>query len=292
MSDLPLIVIVGPTASGKTLLATRLAKQFSGEIISADSRATYRDLDIGTAKPSLEERESIPHWGVDIVGPGERFTVVDFQTYALRTIDEIRARGNIPFLVGGTGLYVDSIVYMYQFPELAIDANLRLQLESQSIEDLWKYCTENNIKLPENAHNKRYVVNNILRRGIIPNCNRTPAPHTIIVGITTENEQLRRQITKRARAMWRSGLVEEALRGSEQYGWNSVAMSGNAYRVVKEYSEGLCDEMTAIQRIATRDMQLAKRQRTWLRRNKHIMWLECDEAYTYIAQILAACLKS
>jgi tRNA dimethylallyltransferase len=113
---LPLIVIVGPTASGKTSLSIRLAKEFGGEIISADSRAIYRLLDIGTAKPSFPEREGVPHWGIDLVNPDERFTVSEFKLYTTEKIEEIRRRGNIPFLVGGTGLYVNATIYDYQFP--------------------------------------------------------------------------------------------------------------------------------------------------------------------------------
>ena len=100
----PLIVIVGPTASGKTSLAIKVAQQFSGEIISADSRAIYRGLDIGTAKPSMKERDGVVHWGFDLVNPGERFTVADFKRYADAKIVDIRLRGKVPILVGGTGL--------------------------------------------------------------------------------------------------------------------------------------------------------------------------------------------
>ncbi|MCL2869523.1 tRNA (adenosine(37)-N6)-dimethylallyltransferase MiaA [Candidatus Saccharibacteria bacterium] len=108
-------VIVGPTASGKTGLAIKLAKQYGGEVISADSRAIYKYADIGTAKPTPKEQDSVPHWGLDIVGPGERFTVYDFQQYALAKIKDIRKRGRIPFLVGGSGLYVDAVIYGYNF---------------------------------------------------------------------------------------------------------------------------------------------------------------------------------
>src|SRR5664279_2859392 len=101
----PLVVIVGPTASGKSSLATEVAKKFSGEIICADSRSVYKGMDIGTAKPSVEERQGVPHWGLDLVEPGEYFSVSDFKDYAVEKIKEIRSRNKTPFLVGGTGLY-------------------------------------------------------------------------------------------------------------------------------------------------------------------------------------------
>ncbi len=115
----PLIIIVGPTASGKTTVAIEVAKKYGGEIICADSRTIYREMDIGTAKPSSEERGDVPHFGIDIVSPSERFSVADFKSYALQKISEIRSRGHIPVLVGGTGLYVDSILFDFSFSETA-----------------------------------------------------------------------------------------------------------------------------------------------------------------------------
>ena len=115
VTDLPLVVIAGPTASGKTELAIRIAKKFNGEVISADSRAIYRGLDIGTAKPTSEEQQGIPHWGIDIVDPGERFTAANFKVYAQRKISEIRSRGHLPIMAGGTGLYIDSVLYDFKF---------------------------------------------------------------------------------------------------------------------------------------------------------------------------------
>ena len=163
MKKLPLIVIVGPTASGKTGLAVRLAKEFGGEIISADSRAVYKGLDIGTAKPSLEEQQAVPHWGIDLVEPNERYTVADFKSYAEQKIEYIRTRDKVPFLVGGTGLYIDAVLYNFEFSTGANDNKQRQQLEQKSIEDLYKYCDQHNIELPENYKNKRYVINAILR---------------------------------------------------------------------------------------------------------------------------------
>ena len=109
------IVILGPTGSGKTGVAIEIAKAVGGEIISADSRAIYKGMDIGTAKPSLEEQDGVPHFGLDLVKPGERFTVADFKEYAEQKIAEIRSRGHVPIIAGGTGLYIDALVYDYQF---------------------------------------------------------------------------------------------------------------------------------------------------------------------------------
>lgn len=114
---LPVIVIVGPTGSGKTSVAIEVAKEVGGEVVAADSRTIYKGMDVGTAKPSLAERGGVPHWGFDLVEPGERFTVADWKKYAEERIEEIRGRGHVPLVVGGTGLYVDALIFNYHFTQ-------------------------------------------------------------------------------------------------------------------------------------------------------------------------------
>ena len=113
----PVIVIVGPTGSGKTSVAIEVAKEVGGEVVAADSRTIYKGMDVGTAKPSLAERGGVPHWGFDLVEPGERFTVADGKKYAEERIEEIRGRGHVPLVVGGTGLYVDALIFNYHFTQ-------------------------------------------------------------------------------------------------------------------------------------------------------------------------------
>ena len=144
-----LIIITGPTASGKTGLAIKLAKLFGGEIISADSRAIYKDIDIASAKPTIEERDGVPHWGFNLVEPGERFTAADFKEYAYSKIEDILSRGKIPFLVGGTGLYIDAVLYDYEFSG-GVDEEFREKLSQKSIEELQQYIFENISKEKEN----------------------------------------------------------------------------------------------------------------------------------------------
>lgn len=283
--DLPLIVIVGPTASGKTGLAIKLAKQFGGEIISADSRAVYRYMDIGTAKPSPEEQEGIPHWGIDLVDPNERFTAADFKVYTENKIKEIKARGNIPFLVGGTGLYVDSVLLNYSFSER--DEVARAKFDDMTIVNLHNYCAENNIMLPENASNKRYVINAIMRNGESPKMDDTPRADAIVVGITTGSETLRERITQRAHDMFGTGIVDEAQMIGDRFGWESEAMSANVYRYVHDYIEGRISLDMAIERFKLSDWHLAKRQMTWFKRRAFIRWMELDEAHTMLTRVLA-----
>ena len=153
----PLVVIAGPTASGKTGLAISVAERFNGEIICADSRTIYRGMDVGTAKPTADDQARVPHWGVDLVEPGDRFTAADFKEYANAKIADIRNRQKIPFLVGGTGLYIDSVIFDFQFG-ISPDEQVRYELEQMNVEQLHYYCRKHNIKLPENSQNKRYII--------------------------------------------------------------------------------------------------------------------------------------
>lgn len=284
--ELPLVVIVGPTASGKTSLALELAEQYEGEIICADSRTIYEGMDIGTAKPTSEEQARVPHWGLDLVKPGERFTAADFKRYAIQKIDEIRQRGHIPFLVGGTGLYIDAIIFNYEFSGQA-DPALRKELDHYSIEQLHDYCEKNNIELPENSLNKRYLIRAIERNGNVVKRTQSPISLSIIVGIATNRDELRTRIEERSEQLFENGVVEEATKLGKIYGWKSEAMTGNIYPLIHSYLENEIsfDEMKG--KFTTLDWRLAKRQLTWLKRNSSIKWLSLTEANAYLVQRLA-----
>ena len=286
-SQLPLIVIVGPTASGKTGLAIRLAREFGGEIISADSRAIYSGLDIGTAKPTEEEQQLAPHWGIDIALPSERFTAADFKQYAVQKIAEIRSRGHIPLLVGGTGLYVDSVVYDYKFPDTSQELSERNSLDAMDLEELYDYCIKNNVNLPENYKNKRYVINAILRNGQALKRRTRPIENTYIVGISTDKTVLRKRIEDRAEGIFGQKVIEEAEEVARVHGWDNEAMTGNIYPLLRRYMTGELSITDAKRAFIALDWRLAKRQLTWLKRSEHIRWLSLDEAYTYCARVLA-----
>lgn len=285
-SEKPLVVILGPTASGKTSLAIELAEQFGGEIICADSRTVYKDMDIGTAKPSVAERARVPHWGLDLVDPGERFSAADFKRYAEQKISEIRARGNVPFLVGGTGLYIDAVLFDYKFGEQA-NQLLRENLNTLNIDELHQYCKENNIILPQNMYNKRYVIRAIEQKNINTKRNVLPINTSIIVGITTDTNALRTRIRIRNEQLFQNSVVDEAIKLGKKYGWESEAMTGNIYRLIHLYlrHEASLDEIK--DKATTVDWRLAKRQLTWFRRNEHIKWLSLTEAKAYIQSVLA-----
>lgn len=283
---LPLVVITGPTASGKSSLAMEFAITYSGEIICADSRTIYKGMDIGTAKPSSDDQAAVPHWGLDLVNPGDYFSVADFKDYADQKIREIRSRGHVPFLVGGTGLYIDSVIFNYQFGAEA-DDKLRTTLNDMTIEELYNYCKKNNVMLPENEKNKRYVIRAIENANTLPKKDSSPIENTIIVGITTDKALLRTRIEERAEHLFEDGVVQEAKRLGKKYGWKSEAMTSNIYKLVGQYDNGTLrlDELKS--RFITSDWHLAKRQLTWLKRNQFIHWLSLFDAASYLESTLA-----
>lgn len=285
MAIRPLIVITGPTASGKTSLALDLAERFDGEIICADSRTVYKEMDIATAKPSASERARVPHWGLDLVEPGERFTVADFKAYADEKITDIRNRGKVPFLVGGTGLYVDAVVFNYKFGET--DLNLRAELENMSIEQLQERCVDDNIKVPLNNKNRRHLVRAIERGSEYSQGSDELLDNTIVVGISTDRDELRERISKRTEQLFADGMVNEAIMLGKKYGWGSQAMTSNAYPLIKQHIDGAIDERTLHEKYRTVDWRLAKRQLTFMKRNKHIKWLSLKDAKNYLTIILS-----
>lgn len=283
---IPLLVIVGPTASGKSSVAMEIARRRSGEIICADSRTIYKGMDIGTAKPSPIDRQEIPHHGLDLVEPGEVFTAADFKRYAKQKIQEVRGRGNLPILVGGTGLYIDGVVLDYQFGSPK-QPSKRQFLNSMSLQELHDYCEKHNIALPKDSQNKRRVIRAIEQQGISTKRLEEPDQSTIVVGISTEKSTLRERIRERAHQLFNQGMVDEAVRLGDMYGWDSEAMTGNIYRLVKQYLDGKLSKQQLQEKFITADWRLAKRQLTWLKRNSFIDWVPLDEALDYIEQKLA-----
>lgn len=280
-ANTPLVVITGPTASGKTSLALDLAERYGGEIICADSRTIYKGMDIGTAKPTALEQARVPHHLLDVVEPNEVFTAHDFQVRAMSVIEAIRGRGRIPFLVGGTGLYIDSVVLEYQFP-VQPSAAERARLERLSREELLARIDARHLPRPRNLLNKRHLISTLLRDGARATRKNYPSKNTIVVAIATEQDELERRIILRAKTMFESGVLLEAQRLGALYGWDSEAMTGNIYPILHEVLYGRLSRQEAIQRFVVRDRQLAKRQVTWLKRHEFVQWLSLDDARRYL----------
>lgn len=285
VGELPLVVIVGPTASGKTAAAIAIAKRYDGEVISADSRTVYKGMDIGTAKPSLEERDGIVHWGFDLTEPGVRFSAAQFQDYARQKVEDIRGRGKLPIVAGGTGLYTDGLIFDYQFPAEP-DLATRQKFENMSQPELYKYCVENNIELPINDKNKRHLVHSIIRKGQTPRRREQLIDNTVVVGIATEKQILDQRFVTRAEHMFDDGVVEEATRLGKKYSWDSEAMTGNIYPLIREHLEGRASLEDTKAAFVIRDRQLAKRQMTWFRRNPWIVWSKAETVEQFLVQAL------
>jgi tRNA dimethylallyltransferase len=236
----PLIVILGETASGKTAAGIELAKKVSGEIICADSRTIYKGMDIGTAKPSKEEQDGVVHHLLNVVEPDERFNVAQFKKLADEKIYEIWERGNVPIMVGGTGLYIDSVIFNYQFSSTSSE---------------------------KDPGNSRHLLNGGQKDNVLRD-------NTWVSGLTVERELLKERITQRVAQMFKDGFLDEAQRISDEYGWKNESMSGIGYRVARSYFEGESSKEEVMEAFAARDVSLAKRQRTWFKRNPHIKWFE------------------
>jgi tRNA dimethylallyltransferase len=266
----PLLVIVGPTASGKTDFAMDIAEKYNGEIICADSRTVYKGMNIGTAKPTLQQQNRVPHHMLDIIEPSEHFTAAQYKRMACRHIEEIAQRGKLPILVGGSGLYIDAIIFDYNFGPPA-DVDRRSTLEKFSLEELQRVCREEDIDLPENKHNRRHLIRAIELGGVIKQ-NRRLRPHTLVVGLQSDNQELKRRIERRAAIMLEAGIVGEVKFLSERYGWESEAMKANIYRAFRGVVQGAKTEQEALEEVIRSDISLAKRQMTWFKRNPYIVW--------------------
>jgi tRNA dimethylallyltransferase len=265
-----LIAIVGETGTGKSALALTLAHRYNGEIICADSRTIYRGLDIGTAKPLVGDQQSIPHHLLDILDPTQSFSAAQFKILAQAAIDDISKRGKLPILVGGTGLYVNSLLFNYEF--LSVPASLsRPELAELSVAELQSKLQALAIPLPANDRNPRHLIRSLETAGQLPQ----PHPlrdNTILIGLLHEPSLRRTELTQRVDAMIQAGLEQEARRLSDQYGWQCEALNTIGYQEWREYFEGTIDAAEVRRKIIRDTVLYAKRQRTWFKRNKSIQW--------------------
>lgn len=272
-----LLAIVGPTASGKTSLSIKIAKKYGGEIIAADSRTVYKYLDIGTAKPTPQEQSGIRHWGLDLVGPGQRYSVVRYKEYATKTIKNIQDRGKLPILVGGSGLYIDAVLYDYQFaPE---NLEYRAELERYGNIELQKMIKEKGLIMPENINNKRYLIRT-LEKGTVVSKKSNLLKSSVVIGINPPKEILVERIEKRAYQMIKQGVINEIINAYKLYDIDSEALSGGIYKSFRPFIDGNLSQDDAIINFVASDLKLVKKQITWFKRNADIIWYEsATEAY-------------
>lgn len=267
-----LVVVVGPTASGKSKLAMELAEKYNGEIICADSRTIYKGMDIGTAKPTLYEQKRVKHHLLDVVTPDDTFTAADFKEAALKAIKEISFRGKTPFLVGGSGLYIDSVIYDFDFAPKS-DTRQRQQLNALPVEDLQGIIRTRNLQMPTNYKNKRHLVRVIETNGQKTSPKKLK-PNTLVIGLKVPKDDLSSRIKSRVEQMVDDGLVKEAEDLGKRYGWGSEPMKSIGYQEWQDYFAGKQSLQDTTGKIVVASNKLAKRQMTWFRRNKNIVWIQ------------------
>ena len=290
-----LIVILGPTASGKTALSINLAKKFNGEIVSADSRQVYKGMDIGTGKVTKKEMQGIPHYLLDVVSPKRRFTVTQYRNLALRAINKIQKAGKIPFLVGGTGFYIQAIVEGIVIPEVKPDWKLRKQLEKKSIKELYeilKKLDPRRIRTIEKENPRRLIraIEIVLKtKKPVPILKFQPLPYPVLmIGIKKTPQGLKKLIKNRLLKRLKKGMVAEVRRlRKEGLSWQRLEEFGLEYRYIAQYLQKKINYYEMTEKIKKESEQYSKRQMTWFKRDKRIKWIKnYQEVKTLIKNFL------
>ena len=286
------VVIVGPTASGKTVLSIELAKRINGEIISSDSMQIYKDMDIGTAKVTKEEMQGIKHYLVDFISPDTRYTVSDFKKDSENAIKEIIEKGKTPIVVGGTGLYVNSLIYGIEYQDMNFDEEYRDKLMkiAESDEGLAKLYEQANQIDPEamkkiSPNDKKRIVR-VLE--IYKQTGKTKTEQEIlsrqkgvdydfkVFGITMERSKLYERINLRVDMMIDQGLESEVKKLISKYSEFPTALQGLGYKEVIEFFDGKTSRDEMIEKIKQESIRYAKRQLTWFKKNKETIWLDAE----------------
>ena len=291
----PLIVILGPTASGKTGLALKLAKRFNGELLSADSRQIYKEMDIATNKldsatttnktasgEKLYFIDGTPLHLLDLINPDENFSLADYKKVALEKIEEIHNKGKLPILVGGTGLYLSAIVDNLNIPKAPADEKLRTELEEKNAEELFGALAKIDPTSAETIgpQNKRKLIRALEVYKITgkPFSSQQkkgePLFNILQIGIKIERKELHSRIDQRVDQMIAAGLVQETQTLREKYDPDLPAMSGIGYKEIGAYLDGEMSLEEAAQQIKFHTHQYARRQITWFNRDKSISWIE------------------
>jgi tRNA dimethylallyltransferase len=298
-----LAVLCGPTAVGKTAVGVALASLLDAEIICADSRTVYRGLDIGTAKPDAAQRARVRHHLLDVAAPGERFTVAAFQRLARQAIADIRARGRLALLVGGTGLYIRAVVDDLAIPNVAPDDRLRAALEAEarrqgaaslhrrlasidpaSASRIHPHNVRRVIRALEVATVAGQPISSLHLDGSGQAAVEAPGSGVAVVGLTMERSALYRRIDERVDAQLAAGLVEETrallARGVPA---SAPAMQSLGYKEIGGWLRGAYDYGEAVRRLKRNTRRYAKRQLTWFRRDPRIRWLDADADHRTLA---------
>jgi len=275
-----LIVILGPTAAGKTALSIKLAKKFNGEVVSADSRQVYKKMDIGTGKVSQKEMDDVPHYLLDIVSPKTKFSVAQYQKKATLAVNKISQKKKQPFLVGGSAFYIYSIVDGYQFPEMKANPSMRKELEKKSLEELQKILKKLDPRRYKTVElkNKRRVIRAIeiaQTLGRVPKLNKNPQFECLLLGISRDKEELKRLIHKRQIKQFEQGMIKEVAHLKKSgVSWKRLDSFGLEYRWIARYLQNKISKEEMEKRLETDTIKFSKRQMTWFRKDKRIHWIK------------------
>ena len=297
MSRLPKVVaVVGTNASGKSALGIALAKKYDAEIISADSRQVFRGLDLGSGKVTPEETQGVPHHLIDVREPNEFFSMADFQRMAYQAIDDIRGRGRLPMIVGGTGLYVDSVLDGYLLSDKEPDLAYRAELEKLTTPHLYDMLLELKPDVQVEKNNRNRVMRIIER--IHDGDDATPGKQarfeSLRLGVSWPREVLGRRIDERLERRVEQGMIEEVQRLMDEGATTEFLLGlGLEYRFITQYLIGeIPDRQVMLDKLAIAIKQFAKRQMTWFRRNPEIVWLDMSgDAFDQACTAVDAFLK-
>lgn len=278
------VFIVGPTASGKTGLAVEVAQDVGAEIICADSQTIRRSMDIGTAKPTTDEMEGIPHHMLSIIEPYERYSVAEYVDRAREVMNDILGRGRKVIVVGGTGLYIDALYFQFDFNSIPKESS-REELEPLSVEELQELIRVRGFAMPENSQNKRYLMRAV-ERGGVSGTKSEPLPSSVIVGLSPEREVLAERINARVDSMFDGGFLSEVRGILKDFGRPPQSFDAIGYRIAMRFLDGEISETQTREFFKIADRQYAKRQLTWLKRNQNVIWFKTpNEANSYILSL-------
>lgn len=277
-------MVLGPTASGKSDLAVKLAKTFNGEVISADSRQVYRGLDIGTGKITKKEMAGVPHHCLDIASPKKNFDVVQWKEKADKAVHDIIKRGKLPIVCGGTGLYIKALVENITYPDVAPDWKLRAKLEKKTTEQLFAMLKKLDPARAQtiDPHNPRRLIRAIeivKHTGkAVPEKNAEPLYSALLLGVKKSDTELKKRIHARLRARMKKGMVAEAKKLHDNgVSWKRMNELGLEYRYLALHLQGKITKQEMIDELDTKIGQYAKRQMTWFRAMLGIAWIVSEK---------------
>ena len=277
-----LIVILGPTASGKSELAIKLAKKFNGEVVSADSRQVYKGMDIGTGKVTKKERRSIPHYLLDVANPKRRFTVVQYRKLAIKAMGKILKKGKVPILCGGTGFYIQAIIDGIVIPEIKPDWRLRSNLKQKSIKELFsllKKIDPKRAKTIEKDNPRRLIraIEIVIKtKKPVPVLKNSPFPYPVlIIGIKKSPDELKKSIKRRFFKWLEQGFIGEVKKlKKSNLSWKKIEEFGIHYRAVAQYLQNKITRQEMIEKSLRELQKYSKRQMTWFKKDQQIRWIE------------------